>query len=194
MFLQIFANQYLKSYILYCILVFEPQNDSSFDITYCRALIQMSENGLGAFFCVNAQRFTNTQLQQLSTFATPDVCFDDIYIDLVGSLPPSNCYSYILTSIDCFTRWVEPIPIVDITAQTVTRAFISGWISRFGTLSTITTDHESQFESGLCKQLMELLRTSHLHTISYHPIANGLVEKFHCQLKATLKSQLHPDR
>ena len=66
--------------LLYCILVFEPQNDSSFDITYCRALIQMSENGLVAFFRVNAQRFTNTQLQQLSTFATPDVCFDDIYI------------------------------------------------------------------------------------------------------------------
>ena len=40
---------------------------------------------------------------------------------------------------------------------------------------------------------MELLGTSSIHTISYHPIANGLVERFHCQLKAALKSQLHPD-
>lgn len=33
----------------------------------------------------------------------------------------------------------------------------------------------------------------HLHTNSNHPIANGLVECFHRQLKSALKASPHPD-
>lgn len=41
---------------------------------------------------------------------------------------------------------------------------------------------------------MELLVTPCNCKTSYYLIANRLVERFHCQLKAALKSQLHPDR
>lgn len=36
---------------------------------------------------------------------------------------------------------------------------------------------------------MKLLGTKHIHTTSYHPIANGLVERFHRQLKSALKAE-----
>ena len=34
---------------------------------------------------------------------------------------------------------------------------------------------------------MQLLGSKRLHTTFYHPIANGLIECFHCQLKASIK-------
>ena len=42
--------------------------------------------------------------------------------------------------------------------------------------------------------LSELLGVRHLRTTSYHPTANGLVERFHHQLKASLKASPLPDR
>ena len=127
------------------------------------------------------------------TFATPDARFDRVHIDLVGPLPPSNGFVYLLTCVDRFTRWPEAIPLVDCTAETVAQAFVQVWISRFGTPSTVTTDRGRQFESRLWRALTQLLGTKHMHTTAYHPIANGLVERFHRQLKSALKAHPQPD-
>ena len=70
---------------------------------------------------------------------------------------------------------------------------VQRWISHFGIPFVITTDQGRQFESGLWCQLMKLLGTKQIHTTTYHPIANGLVEVFYCQLKTALKAQPNID-
>ena len=119
----------------------------------------------------------------LGTFATPDARFEHVHIDLVGPLPPSKGFSYLLTCIDRYSRWPEAIPIIDITAETIATAFVNNWIARFGIPATITTDRGRQFESNLFKKLTQLIGSVRIRTTSYNPKANGLIERFHRQLK-----------
>ena len=145
--------------------------------------------------CVQCQRakIQRHSAAPLSSFPNPDARFYVIHIDLVGPLPPSRGFTYLLTCVDRFTRWPEAIPLTCITAEAVAQAFLTGWISRFGVPSTIVTDRGRQFESQLWNTLMTLLGSKRARTTAYHPQTNGMVERFHRQLKAALKAQPQPD-
>ena len=77
----------------------------------------------------------------------------------------------------------------DITSDTVALTFVSGWVARFRVPSTVTTDRGRQFSSQLRKSLTQLLGCKHIQTTAYHPSANGMVERFHRQLKSSLKAK-----
>jgi len=112
--------------------------------------------------------------------------FEHVHLDII-ILPVSEGFRYCLTCIDRFTRWPEAIPLENQEAETVAKVFYNGWITRFGVPLRITTDQGRQFESQLFKQLTMLTGSKHLHTTTYHPQANGIVERFHRQLKAALR-------
>ena len=85
-----------------------------------------------------------------------------------------------------YTRWPEVIPISDITAETVARALLSGWISHFGCPQTITTDQGRQFESQIFHCLANICGIHISRTTPHHPAANGLVERLHRTMKAAI--------
>lgn len=138
--------------------------------------------------CIHCQRSKVSRHvnSPLEAFPRPTQRFAEVHVDLVGPMPYSRGFQYCLTAVDRFTRWPEVIPITDIKAETVSHAFISGWVSRFGCPLRITTDRGRQFISDIFRRLATMIGAQHICTTAYHPAANGLVERFHRQMKAAI--------
>jgi transposase InsO family protein len=144
--------------------------------------------------CQHCQRAKVSRHVQspLGNFSLPNERFQHIHADIIGPLPTVNSFRYCLTVIDRFTRWPEVYPLQDITTETVAQAFLMAWISRFGSPIRLTTDRGSQFTSSLWLRLSKLFGFELCHTTSWHPAANGAVERLHRQLKAAIMA--HTDK
>ncbi len=117
--------------------------------------------------------------------------FSHVHIDLVGPLPASSSgHTHLFTVVDRSTRWPEAIPLAGKTTADCVEAFLSGWVSRFGVPAVVTSDRGVQFTSSVWSALCQKLGVNHKLTIAYHPQANGLVERFHRQLKEALRARL----
>ena len=118
----------------------------------------------------------------------PQERFHSLHVDLVGPLPESKGHRYLFTIIDRFTKWPEAIPLADATAKSCADALLRHWISRFGAPRDITSDRGTQFTGQLWDQLNQFLGSQPKFTTAYHPQSNGLVERFHRTLKASLRA------
>ena len=127
----------------------------------------------------------------LDNFSVPDKRFSHIHVDLVGPLPPSSGYTHIFTIVDRTTRWPEAIPLRETSTIDCAKALVSIWIARFGVPQDITSDRGSQFTSSLWNTISQQLGVQLHRTTAYHPQSNGLVERFHRSMKASLKARLN---
>ena len=116
--------------------------------------------------------------------------FGSIHVDLVGPLPDSEGCRYLLTIVDRFTRWPEVFPVADMTSTTCAKTFIRQWLPRYGVPDVVVTDRGTQFVGGVWKELMQSLGVQSHSTTAYHPQSNGLVERMHRQLKASVRARL----
>lgn len=124
----------------------------------------------------------------IQAFLISTVRFLDIHIDIVGPLPPSQAYRYLLTTIDRFSRWMEAAPLSEIAERAAAEAFYSERIARYGAPAEVVTDQGRQFESQLFRPLGQICGLNKKRTTAY-PQCNGTVERFHRTLEAAY--QLH---
>ncbi|XP_068245234.1 uncharacterized protein [Palaemon carinicauda] len=101
-------------------------------------------------------------------------------------LPSTSGHYYLLTAIGRSTRWPEAIPMVTTMSSSRTSSIVCGWIARFGISEDITSDKGSTFTSQLWTLLANLLGITLHQTTTYNPAANGMVDCFHCTIKAAL--------
>ena len=117
-----------------------------------------------------------------------DLPFKRVAIDLVGPITPASDkgHRYILTLVDYATRYPEAVPLKNIDTESVAEALLDVY-SRVGVPEEVLSDLGTQFVSECMKEVTRLLSIKRLTTTPYHPICNGLVEKFNGTLKRMLR-------
>jgi RNase H-like domain found in reverse transcriptase/Integrase core domain/Integrase zinc binding domain len=142
-----------------------------------------------ASWCARGKILTHVK-SPVKEIPVPAARFSHVHVDIVSPLPTSpDGHSHLLTIIDRTTRWPEVVPLRSISAVECADAFTSGWIARFGVPATVTTDRGTQFTSAVWSCLCRTLNIQHITTSAYHPQSNGMIERFHRQLKQSLKAR-----
>ena len=128
---------------------------------------------------------TKTPLGKMPLIDSP---FKRVAVDLVGPIAPvtDRGNRYILTMVDYATRYPEATALKSIEAETVAEALVT-MFSRVGVPEEVLSDQGSQFLSGVMKEVSRLLSMKQLVTTPYHPMCNGLVERFNGTMKQMLK-------
>ncbi|XP_042144991.1 uncharacterized protein LOC121835113 [Ixodes scapularis] len=124
----------------------------------------------------------------LGTMPTIDTPFKRVAVDIIGPIRPtaSSGNRYILTMVDMATRYPDAVPLRNIGTEQVAEALLE-MFARYGIPSEVLSDRGSCFTSDLMKEVSKLLSVKRLLTTPYHPMANGLVERFNGTIKQMMK-------
>ena len=130
-------------------------------------------------------KISKLPLQQMPLIDEP---FHRVAVDLIGPLYPATDRGnrYVLTVVDYATRYPEAVALRNIDTECVAEALVDIF-SRVGVPREMLSDNGSQFTSSVMKEVSRLISVRQLTTTPYHPMCNGLVERFNGTLKLMLK-------
>ena len=115
-------------------------------------------------------------------------------IDLQGPFPPSNGFVYILTCIDCFSKYGVTVPLRNKEALTVAKAIVEHVFLKFWLAHCLLHDLGKEFDSELLDELTKLLGVTRLRSSGYRPQSNGCCEVWHKCINAMLAKGVRPDQ
>ncbi|XP_040075237.1 uncharacterized protein LOC120847507 [Ixodes scapularis] len=124
-------------------------------------------------------------LENMPIISTP---FHRVGIDIIGPINPGSESGsrYVLTVVDFATRYPDAIPLKSIDTAEVAEGLLQIF-ARVGLPREIVSDRGSCFTSALMKEVSRLLSLRHLTTTPYHPMCNGLFERFNGTIKQMIK-------
>ena len=122
-------------------------------------------------------------------FPVPDQRFSFIHLDIVGPLPPSQGYKYMLTIYDRCSRWTEAYPLVRDSSEEVCRGFME-WVARYGLPSVALSDNGNALVANLFQDVLKNFGVEVRFSPAYHPQTNGAIERKHQDIKNSLKAAL----
>lgn len=118
------------------------------------------------------------QLQGKLRHHPEEGAFERVYMD-VWSVTDAGVEHKLATMLDWTTRWVEVVEVANETGEELARAFICGWVARFGSPRYLVTDQAAAFTGVLFERVCCILNIKHMRTTPRHPEGNAPVESFH---------------
>ena len=113
-----------------------------------------------------------------------------IAIDVMGPFRPQRGKRFIISIIDCYSKFCILLPQADHTAETVAKALFERVICYFGVPERVLSDNGPEFVGGVWKALGRLMGHELLHTSPYHPQGNGVVERLNRTCANLLRATL----
>ena len=101
-----------------------------------------------------------------------------VCIDFLGLERSKGGYENVLVITDHFTRYAQAIPTRNQTAQTTARVLYENFICHYSFPSRLHSDQGRNFESRVIKELCKIAGVEKTRTTPYHPMGNGMVERF----------------
>ena len=105
-------------------------------------------------------------------------------IDLV-TMPEKNGYRYIVIARDDLSKWVEAAPLKAKNPADIAKFILDNIITRYGFFQRLKSDRVTEFLKEVKYQLARF-NIHHVKTSSYHPEANGVVERGNGPFKEAL--------
>ena len=117
----------------------------------------------------------------LSSWPIPNGPWERVHVDFAG--PVQDAYYFVL--VDAFSKWPEVFKMANTTTSSTIKILLEV-TGRFGVMRTIVSDNGPQFTNPLFKEFCNRNNIIHLTTAPYHPMSNGLAERFVDTLKRAL--------
>lgn len=113
-------------------------------------------------------------------------------LDLIGKIHPASTkgHEYILVGVDYFTKWVEAVPLKDVTQKEIIDFIENNIICRFGIPQTITTDQGTVFIGKRVEEYAKTRQIKMLSSTPYYAQANGQVEAMNKILISLIKKHI----
>ena len=103
-----------------------------------------------------------------------------VHIDLTGPhVRSSNGYTYLLTAVCSFSKYLVAVPLRDKSAMSVAKALVKHCVLVYGASEFIVHDLGREFVNEIMNNLALLTGTGNLKTTSYRASSNGAVERVH---------------
>lgn len=145
--------------------------------------------------CALCRRQDARRQAPLQPFPKLTQVFERTAMDIVGPLPVTRLGNkYILVFIDHFSRYAECIPLAEISAKIVAKAFVTNIILRHSVPRQLLTDRGTNFTSKIMKEAAESLGIKRLLTTAYHLACNGVVERLNKTLIDMLAHYVQKDQ
>ena len=113
-------------------------------------------------------------------------------LDFVGEIHPSSSrgHRFVLVATNYFTKWIEAVPLKNMTHKEVISFVLGHIVYRFGIPQTLTTDQGPAFMSHQFKEFAKSLQIKLLNSSPYYAQANGQAESSNKVLIKLIKKKI----